>query len=167
MGVLAPAPARAEGEMAAYEAAVARLQQGTPQAAGAAAVALFELSEGSTLPAVRSQAEFQLGRALELKGYPVAASIYYSGVVREGPSHQGCGEPRLVGHQAERAVEIVSTAEPADGRVETRGIHIHAVRLGQGLDDGAQAAGVETDGWSGRGHGRHRTHNIRNLYRVL
>ncbi|HEY8206166.1 MAG TPA: hypothetical protein VIG99_01705, partial [Myxococcaceae bacterium] len=79
--------ARAEGDMAAYEAAVAELQKGTPRAADAAAVALFELSEGSALPDVRRQAEFQLARALEQKGYPVAASIYYSGVVREGKSH--------------------------------------------------------------------------------
>jgi len=85
---LAPALARAagEGDMAAYEAAVAQLQQRPPQV-DAAATALFDLSESSALPEVRRQAEFQLARALEIKGYPVAASIYYSGVVREGPSH--------------------------------------------------------------------------------
>ncbi|HVE81439.1 MAG TPA: tetratricopeptide repeat protein [Myxococcales bacterium] len=80
------AAARAQGDMAAYEAAVAQLGGG-PSQLDAAARSLFELSEGSSLPELRRQAEFQLGRALELKGYPVAASIYYSGVVREGPSH--------------------------------------------------------------------------------
>ncbi|HYV44520.1 MAG TPA: tetratricopeptide repeat protein [Myxococcaceae bacterium] len=87
LGALVPVVALADGEMAAYEAAVAELQKGTPAAVDSAAVALFELSEHSALPDVRRQAEYQLGRALELKGYSVAASIYYSGVIKEGPSH--------------------------------------------------------------------------------
>lgn len=81
---LAALPAAAQ-DMARYEAGVAELRQGRLDAA---ALTFFDLSESpATQPDVRRQAEYQLGQALEKKGLPVAASIYYAGVVQEGKEH--------------------------------------------------------------------------------
>jgi tetratricopeptide (TPR) repeat protein len=84
LSALAAAPAWAQ-DIARYEAGVADLREGRLDAA---ALTFFELSEGdATHPDVRRQAEYQLAQALERKGLPMAASIYYAGVVQEGKAH--------------------------------------------------------------------------------
>src|SRR4051812_31266270 len=94
---LVPFAAAAQGGGGAY-AGLAALNTGSPAEAIAQ---LHPLAESSTDPAVKVQAEYQLGLALAKAQLPVLASVYQAQVVQ-----QGKGQP-----QRTQAVEALANLQ--------------------------------------------------------
>jgi hypothetical protein len=53
----------------------------------AASQLFYELAETSTEPEMRAKSEYYLGQSLHKKGLPVAASVYFSTILKAGKAH--------------------------------------------------------------------------------